>query len=281
MSQLTKQLYDESLRKKSPQPSELVLYNRGYEQCPPLHYHTSVRNYFLVHIIISGRGWFRLGGRRHELSAGQGFTIFPGLIGEYQAHKEVPWSYCWLGFQGAMAEYHLQDLGIDPTNPCFSLTSLEQIEKLLREQSTRPHEYDQNPLAGRGMVYRFLGLLSRELYKRESRGNAGYVYDGIDYIRKNFSQPIKVNDIARSVGVDRTYLFSLFKERTGKSPKEYLTDFRLEAACELLSEHGLSVKAAARSVGYEDELYFSRVFKQQKGIPPSRYKEWAKANQPT
>lgn len=274
MSQLIKQLYEESHSRGKGQPAELVFYNRGYENCPPGHYHTSVRNYFLIHIIFQGRGWFHLGNQKINLEAGRGFTMFPEMIGEYRAHEKRPWTYGWIGFQGAMAEYHLQDLGIDPVHPCFTLTDpavLKEIETLLREKSDGQSKYSENPLAGRGIIYRFLGLLSRDLYRRENREKARYVHDAIDYIRKNFSQPITVGDIARSAGVDRSYLYTLFKENTGKSPKEYLTGFRLDAACRLLSEHNLSVKAAARSVGYLDELYFSRVFKEHKGVSPSRY----------
>ena len=274
MSQLIKQLYDEKHNQEKGRPAELVFYNRGYEKCPPGHYHTSVRNYFLIHIIFHGRGWFQKGDERVSLEAGQGFTMFPGMIGEYQAHKSEPWSYGWIGFQGAMAEYHLQDLGIDPVHSYFTLSDLlviKQIESLLREEPSSLREYGDNPLAGRGLIYRFLGLISHDLYRRENREKARYVHDAIDYIRKNFSQPISVSDIARSAGVDRTYLYTLFKENTGKSPKEYLTGFRLDAACRLLGEHNLSVKATARSVGYLDELYFSRVFKEHKGVCPSRY----------
>ncbi len=278
MSQLVKELYEERLAGGDSPPSELIFYNRGYQNCPSGHYHISVRNYFLVHVVLAGKGWFHLGNTRVELGAGQGFTMFPYMVGEYQADEKEPWTYCWIGFQGALAAYHLQDLGIMPNHPCFTLHGpgrSEEIRDLLTEQADGSRgdgqNYAVNPLEGRGIIYRFLGVLSRDLYGRESLNNVRYVHEAIDFVKKNFSQPIRVTDMARAAGVDRTYLYSLFKEHTGKTPKEYLTDFRLKAACELLESRNLSVKAAARSVGYEDELNFSRVFSQKLGVSPSRW----------
>lgn len=55
------------------------------------------------------------------------------------------------------------------------------------------------------------------------------------------------------------------------SPNEYLTRFRIDEACVLLRSQGLSVSEAAFSSGFSDQLYFSRVFKRYKGVPPSKY----------
>ena len=278
MSQLVKELYDARLARGETPPSELVFYNRGYQKCPSGHHHMSVRNYYLIHVVLSGRGWFRLGDTRRELGPGQGFTMFPDLVGEYQADPKEPWTYCWIGFQGTLAAYHLQDLGISPSRPCFRLTCenrLKEIESLVTERADgsrgEVQGYAVNPLEGRGIIYRFLGILSRDLFGNDVENTVRYVHEAIDFVKKNFSQPIRVTDMARAAGVDRTYLYTLFKEHTGKTPKEYLTAFRLRAACELLERGDIPVKAAARSVGYEDELNFSRIFKEKMGVRPSRW----------
>ena len=60
---------------------------------------------------------------------------------------------------------------------------------------------------------------------------------------------------------------------TGKSPKEYLTEYRIKQACHLLRETDLSVSAIAYSVGFENNLYFSKAFRKQKGVSPSEYRK--------
>ena len=57
----------------------------------------------------------------------------------------------------------------------------------------------------------------------------------------------------------------------GKSPIDYLTEYRINEACKLLRAGNLSIAEVAISVGFFDQFYFSRVFKRAKGVPPSRY----------
>lgn len=84
-----------------------------------------------------------------------------------------------------------------------------------------------------------------------------------------------MTDIVRFVSVERSYLYRLFKEATGMSVSAYVTAFRIERACELLKRSELSVKAVAYSVGYHDQLYFSKVFKKATTFTPSEYKALA------
>ena len=57
----------------------------------------------------------------------------------------------------------------------------------------------------------------------------------------------------------------------GQSPIDYLTDYRIREACNLLCNSQLSIAEIAVSVGFFDQFYFSRVFKKAKGVPPSKY----------
>ena len=79
--------------------------------------------------------------------------------------------------------------------------------------------------------------------------------------------------IANFLNIERTYLYRLFKDITGTSPQEYLLDYRIRRACSLLKDTKLPVSDIARSVGYDDSLYFSRLFKQKKGRTPTQYRK--------
>ena len=79
--------------------------------------------------------------------------------------------------------------------------------------------------------------------------------------------------MADELGLDRSYLHRIFKAATGASPQEYLLDLRIRKACDLLQRTDLSVSIISRSVGYEDTLYFSRLFKKKKGVSPTGYRE--------
>ena len=77
--------------------------------------------------------------------------------------------------------------------------------------------------------------------------------------------------MAKSVGVSRSHLYRVFMLNVGKSPIDYLTEYRINEACKLLRAGNLSIAEVAVSVGFFDQFYFSRVFKRAKGVPPSKY----------
>jgi AraC-like DNA-binding protein len=65
----------------------------------------------------------------------------------------------------------------------------------------------------------------------------------------------------------------IFKKYFNLTPQDFLINFRIEKACSLMQNPELTIGDISRSVGYNDQMLFSRVFKKIKGIPPSRYRE--------
>lgn len=100
-----------------------------------------------------------------------------------------------------------------------------------------------------------------------------YVEDSLQYIENNYDHSFSIQEIADSLGLERTYLYRLFKKVTVFSPQEYLLDYRIRKACELLQNTDLPIAQISRSVGYEDSLYFSRLFKQYMKSSPSSYRQ--------
>ena len=84
--------------------------------------------------------------------------------------------------------------------------------------------------------------------------------------------PIRVTDIADYVCINRSYLYTLFRKELHMSPQEYLSNYRLTRASELLIVTDLSVESVAFSCGYSDPLVFSKAFKAKTGQTPSRYR---------
>lgn len=91
-------------------------------------------------------------------------------------------------------------------------------------------------------------------------------------IRNRPERPPTLDEAARLVGRSHSSVSHLFKEKLGRSFKSCIVDIRIEKAGDLLKhEPGISVKQVAAQVGYVDVFYFSRIFRQRKGVPPSRY----------
>ena len=100
-----------------------------------------------------------------------------------------------------------------------------------------------------------------------------HVKKALEYITMNYSRKISITEIARNVGLDRSYLYSLFSEYVNASPQEYLISFRMEKASDLMHAPTLAIGDIARSVGYEDPLMFSKAFKKIKGLSPREYRK--------
>ncbi|PQP82406.1 hypothetical protein C0Q44_13245 [Paenibacillus sp. PCH8] len=93
----------------------------------------------------------------------------------------------------------------------------------------------------------------------------------IDYLDEHYDDPVTVQQLAQMANVSRKWYTVRFKEITNQNPRDYITELRIKRAKELLNLTGDSVSEIARKVGYEDEHYFSRRFKQKVGHSPRMY----------
>ena len=95
-----------------------------------------------------------------------------------------------------------------------------------------------------GNLYLFMSELMKEAQAMEPHSpnsSAQYVLSAIKYIQFNYSHDISIDDIARSVGVSRSHLYRVFMSNVGKSPIDYLTNYRIGEACNLLRNSNLSI----------------------------------------
>ena len=94
-----------------------------------------------------------------------------------------------------------------------------------------------------------------------------------DFVDKNLSQEITLEQAADMAGVSSFYLSKLFKEEKGETFINFVSDKRLEKSRQLLAETELSIKEITAEVGYNDQNYFSRIFKTRYGLSPKEYRK--------
>lgn len=265
------------LQMKNRKFSDFYLCFCGYAKCSPLHsFGPAVRPNYILHYIVDGKGKFLVNGEEYNLRNGQGFLIEPEVQTFYQADEEVPWTYLWIGFGGKKAEDYLRDLGLNKKQLIFQCGCGEELKQIVYSMLKHRKYTAANEYFLEGLLYTFFGTLKENM---EIAGNAGekdgnlYVRKAVEFIQNNYADPVRVKDIADYVGVNRSYLYTLFQDNLQLSPKEYLTNFRLTRAAELLQLTDLSVETVAMSCGYQDALGFSKIFKAKMGITPSAYRK--------
>jgi AraC-like DNA-binding protein len=89
---------------------------------------------------------------------------------------------------------------------------------------------------------------------------------------QHLNKPLPVARLAALANISPSHFFALFKRHTGCAPIDYFIRLRMRRACDLLGTTSLSVKEVAAVLGYDDQFYFSRVFKSVNGVAPSEYR---------
>lgn len=247
----------------------------GHSVTAPLHKcGPAVRSYYLIHFILEGKGEFFVNNTNYKLSAGQGFLIEPDYQTVYMSDSEQPWTYIWVGFSGKSAASIISALGLSQDQPVFSSTEPEKLKQYVMDMIQHNHSHAQDTFYTLGMLFLFLSAIAasnRDILP-QTEGNA-YVNQAIAYIQNHISEPLQVQDIAGYVGLNRSYLNTLFRQYTGLSPLKYIQRFRLTKAKHMLESSKLSVAAIAYSCGYQRPESLIKIFSQTYGISPAAYRK--------
>jgi len=119
------------------------------------------------------------------------------------------------------------------------------------------------------MLQRFISFT----FEFDKVKHADAVYKVLEYIKTNYRQHMSLEEIAASTYLSKTYLSSLFKKETNYSISEYINIVRIERSKALLVEENISIIEIANLCGFEDQSYFTKVFKNIVGITPKKYRE--------
>ena len=269
MAQGFKHAFKAANRAELPQ----VVYNSGFQKCAPGYaWGPGVRDHYLIHYVVSGRGTLELEGRTFVLGPGDAFLIRPDVPARYAAAASDPWEYYWVGFAGVSAGLFLAQTGFAGGSAVCALAEGDRFRRSLLEiYKARGSGY---PSAVRmaGYLQAALGLLMEATPPSGEEALALYARHGAEFIHQNYSRGLTIEEVARQVGVSRSYLYRAFRAEFACSPSDYLARCRIRRACQLLRHSTLSVGAVANSVGFEDHFYFSRTFRRITGVSPTAYR---------
>lgn len=258
---------------------DLKLYYCGTQDCSPNHsWGPAIKEHFKIHYIHKGKGTFRLGNKTYHLEEGQGFLICPNVIAYYKADDKEPWSYSWCAFDGINAEAYLKRANLTNDNPIFEYNKDNKINKCFEEMIQATNSEKSSDLRLQSLLYLFLATIIDETvldsFYEETKTNKNlYINKAIDFIHINYSRKIRVSEVAKFISLDRKYISKLFKDIVGVTIQDYLISFRINKAKEMMKDKQLSIGDISRSVGYDNPLIFSKIFKKVNGMSPSKYRD--------
>lgn len=260
---------------------DLCMYQYGFEQCEPGHsFGPAKRNHYLFHYVISGTGTLMADNAKGEtqtysIKSGQGFLIFPEQITTYYADQNLPWEYMWIEFDGLKVKEALSLTELSVNTPVYQANSKDLREQLMNEMLYIVHHAKESPFHLIGHLYLFFDYLIQSVKStklvQSGRMSDYYIKEALNYIEQNFQNEITIEEIAAVCGINRSYFGKIFHNSIGCSPQEFLMKYRMTKATELLKLTSLSIAEIGSAVGYENQLHFSRAFKNINGVSP---REW-------
>lgn len=257
---------------------DLNIDHYGAEACDSGYsFGPSTRDNYVLHFIISGQGDLRVDGKSVSLGTGDLFLLPKNHVSFYQADRKEPWTYLWIGFSGSRADSLLQQTSLMTDYYAHSSLDSAILKQLLELFDSDDRSLTTiNELRLLAQLYQLLASLLEEfppINQDDGQQIENYNRQVLKIIHSQYDQPLKVSEIAKKLNLNRSYLYKIFKERTGYSIKEYLLKVRMEKGASLLKKTNLTITEIAHSVGFTDVLAFSKVFKKYFKKNPSCFRK--------
>ena len=227
-----------------------------------------------------GAGWCELSGRYHVVKTGELLVVPPLAAHIYGAEESQPWSIHWFHAAGSLLNPFLNELGVSADRPVVRIGEDPQLLALFEELlDVLEHGYSTLQLlyASQTLSHLLAAMIRNHRSGRQEQPSTQQkVAQSVAYMKQHLNQSLQLDALASMANLSRSQYAALFKEQTGYAPMDYFTRLRMHRACQLLDTTESSVKQVAATLGYEDALYFSRVFRTVNDRTPTEYRKLRK-----
>ena len=229
----------------------------------------AIRNVFLVECCIGGYGSITINDKLFPITPRSAYFLLPGDTVTHRADEVEPREGFYVSFWGMEYASILKRAGISADHPFAPPEAFDEI----LEHTKAIYEMQGDADLGAEMrrqshLYAVFGALLRSSDTTDTNAR---VARAIGYMETNYPNPISVELLADEVGLERSYLSTLFKEHTGTSPHAYLTSIRVKMAAQLMQDDRYSMSEIAEAVGLQAQN-FARIFRRELGVTPLEYK---------
>lgn len=215
----------------------------------------TMRDCYLLHYVLSGKGFFETPRGGYNVTTGQLFIIHPMEKVRYFPDTADPWHYIWLGITGTQAERLLALPDVLPLADGELFLSMRRCKEMTQDRELF-------------LVARCADLFCHLFRADMHSTRRDYIQYAVHYIGQHYMEQISVEKLANELHIDRHYLTKLFRSECHTSTKAYITKVKMEKARRFLLA-GAPVSEAAHYVGFNDILHFSKQYKKFWGESPS------------
>lgn len=250
----------------------------GYYPKAKNHYRkrkNGAKDYIFIYC-TEGQGIVHSGEIKKEIGPNQFIIIAKNTGHGYWAHQRDPWSIYWLHFNGSLTQKlysrYLRSDYNDHKIP-FDKNKISQFNQIyqIMDQEYAPSSLEFANILGLKFISSFVYTEIEQLYGAHHQDDL--VNRIIEYLTENLDKSLETDQIAQKFNYSASHLSGLFKKRTGYSMIHFFNFKKAQKSCEFLTYTDLSIKEVSYQLGFDDPLYFSRVFKKYMGISPRAYKK--------
>jgi AraC-like DNA-binding protein len=227
-----------------------------------------------------GSGWCDLNGNSHAIKPGDLLVVPPEMPHSYGAEKTQPWSIFWFHAQGSLLGAYLRELDVSVDRPVKPIGDVPRVLALFEEVlEAVEHGYTKLQMFCASQILAHLMAVMIQNHRSADHEQPSVhqkIAQTITYMKQHLDQTLQLDALAALANLSRSRYVELFKHQSGYAPIDYFIRLRMHRACQLLDTTDRSVKAIAMELGYEDPLYFSRLFRAVNEKPPIEYRKFRK-----
>lgn len=251
--------------------SDISVVEIGHNRAPAGFYQTLKRDVYILHYIESGKGVFM----DMPFDKSNGYLVVPKEIEVIVSDEKDPYESYWIMFHGSHASKIISQLQLKH-NHVFPFKYNRECINLIKDALFREdysNEYEE-AYTLQSVFHKIIALHMKDAVEKDSMFPS-IAQKVANFIEKSYYSQITIATLAKDFHISRNYLYTLFKQEYGVSPQDYLISYRIERAKKLLKNNRsyLSIKEVSTAVGFENPLYFSRIFRNRTGMSPTEYRK--------
>ena len=229
--------------------------------------------------ITAGCGHFHFDNVNNEtiVPAGNIVLYRPKELQKYEYYGEDKTEVYWIHFTGSNVKNILRQYGFPDKERVFQVGTSNEYEQIFKRiiielQRCQDNYEEMLVLLLRHLLISFHRELTREhILKNEYLDHE--MNNAVTFFSENYNQNINIDDYAASRGMSVSWFIRNFKKYTGSTPMQFIVGIRINNAQMLLETTTYSINEISKIVGYDNQLYFSRLFHKLKGYSPREYRK--------